>query len=398
MDAQMDMARYYEVDASGKPVSIWASLTPFSIQDIKTCATCRGPLRDIARYGRLVRRAILDESTKKLIILLNQEYVPLAQELPRLVHELHATKGQRKYAWPSLIEISGPRSHQIQSMGKIIQSTNPGRWDSILDLRKRVDLYRRRVRPEEQPFERVRRLIENARQRQPLRISRKNIDQVENVLQTKGFLQGTALLIRLDIALLVDLLSLVSQGCPSKETPRFELDLQKIKDDCQTLIQQAVTHHRLLQQAEGHIFLAQLYALERAHCLTPEKRNTILKQGQAAIQKARGLCDAHPGQTQGLADEVHSVEKMLRGGTFYTIITNEERTAVISAMAQEFTGTGHWYYCRNGHPFTIGDCGLARQTSRCPECDSPVGGEHSRLAEGVTLAQDWDQDRERLNL
>ncbi|KAJ6167771.1 hypothetical protein N7497_000614 [Penicillium chrysogenum] len=379
MDAQMDMARYYEVDASGKPVSIWASLTPFSIQDIKTCATCRGPLRDIARYGRL-------------------EYVPLAQELPRLVHELHATKGQRKYAWPSLIEISGPRSHQIQSMGKIIQSTNPGRWDSILDLRKRVDLYRRRVRPEEQPFERVRRLIENARQRQPLRISRKNIDQVENVLQTKGFLQGTALLIRLDIALLVDLLSLVSQGCPSKETPRFELDLQKIKDDCQTLIQQAVTHHRLLQQAEGHIFLAQLYALERAHCLTPEKRNTILKQGQAAIQKARGLCDAHPGQTQGLADEVHSVEKMLRGGTFYTIITNEERTAVISAMAQEFTGTGHWYYCRNGHPFTIGDCGLARQTSRCPECDSPVGGEHSRLAEGVTLAQDWDQDRERLNL
>jgi hypothetical protein len=27
-----------------------------------------------------------------------------------------------------------------------------------------------------------------------------------------------------------------------------------------------------------------------------------------------------------------------------------------------------------------------------------VGGEHSRLAEGVTLAQDWDQDRERLNL
>ncbi|KAJ5485887.1 hypothetical protein N7530_000187 [Penicillium desertorum] len=386
---------YYEVDANGKPVSTWVSLTPFSIQDIKTCATCRGPLRDIARYGRLVRRAILDESTKKLIILLNQEYVPLAQELPQLVHELHATKGQRKYPWPALIEISGPRSHQIQSMGEIIQSTNPGRWDSILDLRKRVELYRRRVRPEEQPFERVRRMIDNARQRQRIRM---NPDHVENVLQTKGFLQGTALLIRLDIALLVDLLSLVSQGRPSEVTPRFELDLQKIKDDCQTLIQQAVTHHRLLQQAEGHIFLAQLYALERAHCLTPEKRNTILKQGQVAIQKAKGLCDAHPGQTQGLADEVHSVEKMLRGGTFYTIITNEERMAVISAMAQEFSGTGHWYYCRNGHPFTIGDCGLARETSRCPECDSPVGGENSQLAEGVTLAQDWDQDRERLNL
>ncbi|CAI7619248.1 unnamed protein product [Penicillium glandicola] len=395
MDAQMDMARYYEVDDSGKPVTIWASLTPFSIQDIKTCATCRGPLRDIARYGRLVRRAILDESTKKLIILLNQEYVPLAQELPQLVRELRAAEGQRKYPWPPVIEICGPRNHQIQNMGEIIQSTNPGRWNSILDLRKRVDSYRRRVKPEEQPFERVRRMIEYARQCQKIRI---NPDNVDNVLQTKGFLQGTALLIRLDIALLVDLLSLVSQGQPSEVTPRFELDLQKIKDDCQTLVHQAITHNRLLQQAEGHIFLAQLYALERAHCLTPEKRDTILQHGQVAIQKARDLCDAHPGQTRGLADEVHSVEKMLRGGTFYTIITNEERMAVISAMAQEFRGTGHWYYCRNGHPFTIGECGAAREMSRCPECDCVVGGENAQLAEGVTEAEDWDRDRARMNL
>lgn len=395
MDAQMDMASYYDVDASGKPVSICVSLAPFSIQDIKTCATCRGPLRDISRYGRLVRRAILDESTKKLIIFLNQEYVPLAQELPQLVRELHECDGQRMYPWPAVIEISGARSHQIQSMGEIIESTNPGRWDAILDLRKRVDLYRHHVKPEEQPFERVRRMIENARQRQGLTTNPKHVD---NVLQTKGFLQGTALLIRLDIALIVDLLDLGSQGRPHLVAPRFELDLQKMKDDCQTLIRHAASHHRLLQQAEGHIFLAQLYALERAHCLTPEKRNNILMHGQASIQKAKGLCDAHPGQTRGLADEVHSVEKMLRGGTFYTIITNEERMSVLSAMAQEFRGTGHWYYCRNGHPFTIGDCGLAREISRCPECDAPVGGESSELADGVRLAVDWDLDRERLNL
>ncbi|KAJ5188535.1 hypothetical protein N7472_007549 [Penicillium cf. griseofulvum] len=395
MDAQMDMANYYEVDASGKPVSIWVSLAPFSIQDIKKCATCRGPLRDIARYGRLVRRAILDESAKKLIILLNQDYVPLAQELSRLVRELQAADGQGKYPWPPVIEICGPRNQQIQNMAEIVQSTNPGRWNSILDLRKRVDYYRRRVKPEEQPFERVRKMIENARHRRTIKI---NPDDVDNVPQTKGFLQGTALLIRLDIALLVDLLSLVSQGRSSEVTPRFELDLQKIKDDCQTLIQQADTYRRLLQQVEGHIFLAHLCALERAHCLTPEKRGSILQHGQAAIQKARDLCDAHPSQTRGLADEVHSVEKMLRGGTMYTIITNEERMAVISAMAQEFSGTGHWYYCRNGHPFTIGDCGAAREMSRCPECDSPVGGEDSQLAEGVTAAEDWDRDKARLNL
>lgn len=68
MDAQMDMATHYEVDADGRPISIRTSSTPFSIQDIKPCAICRGPLRDIARYSRLVRRAILDESTKKLTV------------------------------------------------------------------------------------------------------------------------------------------------------------------------------------------------------------------------------------------------------------------------------------------------------------------------------------------
>jgi hypothetical protein len=54
---------------------------------------------------------------------------------------------------------------------------------------------------------------------------------------------------------------------------------------------------------------------------------------------------------------------MLRGTTFYTTVTNEERMAVIMAMGREFSGTGYWYYCRNEHPFTIGECGMAMQKS-----------------------------------
>lgn len=393
MDAQMDMTTHYEVDADGKPTSIRISSTPFSVQDIRTCATCRGSLRDVARYGRLVRRAILDESTKKLILLLNREYVPLAQELPGLVHELQAAEGQRKAPWPPVIELCGPRIQLIQNMGQTMQNTNPGRWNVILDLRKRVDAYICRVKPEEQPFERVRRMMNNARKR---RKSTANIDQGDDALQTKGFLQGNALLLRLDIVLLGDFLNLVSQG-PTTEVV-FELDFQKIKDDCQALIQQAATHRRLLQQTEGHIFLAQVHALEQAHCSSREKAKQIMEHGRRAITRARRLCDEHPGQTRGLAGEVESVEKMLRRGTFYTIITNEERMAVISAMAREFSGTGHWYYCRNGHPFTIGECGGAIEMASCPECDAPVGGEHHEMVEGVTRADDLEQDMARLNV
>jgi hypothetical protein len=81
---------------------------------------------------------------------------------------------------------------------------------------------------------------------------------------------------------------------------------------------------------------------------------------------------------------------MLRGSTFYTTVTNEERMAVIAAMAREFSGTGYGYYCRNGHPFTIGECGMATQKSVCPECGEPVGGQNHQAVERVTHASDLD--------
>lgn len=47
MDGQMDMKKYYVMDAD-KPVAIRSSSEPFSVDDIKKCATCRGSLRDLS--------------------------------------------------------------------------------------------------------------------------------------------------------------------------------------------------------------------------------------------------------------------------------------------------------------------------------------------------------------
>jgi hypothetical protein len=388
MDAQMDMASHYVVNSDGRPVSIKGSSRPFSIQDIKTCATCRSPLRDISRYGRLVRRAILDESTKKLILVLNGEYVPLAQELPKAIQELQATESQKKSAWPPVIEMRGTRAQQIQTMIDIIRKTHPGRWHRILSLRKQIDNYRRRVKPEEQPFERVRKMVEAAQKKRKSPAT--HVGDFDSVLQTKGFLQGTALILRLDIALIVDFMKLVSHK-PSSEVT-FDVDWQKAKDDCQALINLASAHHRIVQQAEGHIFIGQLCALEVALCSSPTKANVIRRNGRTAIAKARQLCGPHRAQTLGLANEIDDVDHMLHKGSFRTIITNDERMAVISAMRREFLGTGHWYYCRNGHPFTIGECGGATELSHCPECGAPVGGHNHELAEGVTRAMGWEEE------
>ena len=62
------------------------------------------------------------------------------------------------------------------------------------------------------------------------------------------------------------------------------------------------------------------------------------------------------------------------------------------AMAQSFQGTGHWYYCPNGHPFTVCECGMPMQTSRCPHCGASVGGSDNQAVEGVTRATDFEAE------
>lgn len=80
-----------------------------------------------------------------------------------------------------------------------------------------------------------------------------------------------------------------------------------------------------------------------------------VQEGTMAIEEAQMLYDLYPEQTSGLAEEIEGTKGMLRGATFYTPVTNEGRMAVLAAMAREFQEMGHWYYCKNGPPFTIGE-------------------------------------------
>lgn len=82
---------------------------------------------------------------------------------------------------------------------------------------------------------------------------------------------------------------------------------------------------------------------------------------------------------------------MLRDSKFYIPVSNEGKAAVYTAMARGFSGTGHWYYCENGHSFTIGECGMPMETSQCPLCRSPVGGHNHRAVGGVRPATELER-------
>lgn len=75
-------------------------------------------------------------------------------------------------------------------------------------------------------------------------------DTDNNILQTKGLLQGIALLLRLDLAFLADFLNW-ARGQHETHLPTVTLQLDENKEDCANLIHIAISTNRVLQRAEG---------------------------------------------------------------------------------------------------------------------------------------------------
>lgn len=309
--------------------------------------------------------------------------MPLAQDTARNIQLLQDFGYQQKIPLPAVIQIQGSRSNQVQIMKAALGKVSARRWGEILKLRERINAYRRRVSPDEQPFIRVLSMIENARRRQ-------NVPDIKfecesKALQAKGILFAAGLSIRLDIALLMDFLRMKGRA-----RTKVTIDLGESHNECESFIRLAKESKRPPFEAEGQVFLAQPHALQRCYCPNPVLSKEHLDKGRAAIKEARDILERFPNHTQGLAGEIDGAENMLLS-TFYLPVTRAERLAVVQAMASDFIGKGHWYYCQNGHPFTIGECGGAVEESLCPECGGPVGGRQHRVVDGVTRADDLEE-------
>ncbi|KAL3857882.1 hypothetical protein ACJMK2_012511 [Sinanodonta woodiana] len=69
-------------------------------------------------------------------------------------------------------------------------------------------------------------------------------------------------------------------------------------------------------------------------------------------------------------------------------ISDDERIMVLKAM--DFSEKGHWYKCKNGHVYAIGECGGAMAEGKCPECQETIGGSSHRLRDDNQLASEMD--------
>lgn len=69
-------------------------------------------------------------------------------------------------------------------------------------------------------------------------------------------------------------------------------------------------------------------------------------------------------------------------------ISDKERRMILNAFRN--SNKGHWYKCKNGHIYRIGNCGGATIESRCPDCNETIGGASHRLRSDNQVAGEMD--------
>ncbi|KAI1414329.1 hypothetical protein F5Y13DRAFT_197779 [Hypoxylon sp. FL1857] len=391
MDGVMDMKAHYEVSVEGYPTALTNASQPFSMDEVKVCPTCRGSLRNIARYGRIVRRAMLDEATKKFVAWSNIEYSTLATSL------LDVQERLSKAPMPPF-GASQQSTKKVLATGRlkplllIREWLGGNRYKEILGLWNRVNDFIGQVRREEQPFQRVNDYVQHAALQRKLQ---GEFAFDETRIQNKAHLQALSLSLRCDIAIISDFMKVWEEL--RKSHSKIQLGFSKQMEDCEALAHRAAATKHPRQETEAHVYYAQFCAFSRAFTLYNEDQaNDATKEGIEKLKKdatehlaaARDLVAKYGSQTQGIMAGIEAAEKWLRDNVFYAAVSPEEMRAVYQAMAREFLGTGHWYTCLNGHPFTVGECGMPMERAVCPECGAPVGGAHHTPAEGVRLAED----------
>ncbi len=287
--------------------------------------------------------------------------------------------------------LEGHRSQVMADISRI--KCLKSRYKQPYQFRGKLNKFIHEVQESEQPFGRVWDLLQNRRRRDPAGHVSSDLVYEPSVLQVRASLMSMSLSIRFDITIIADALSLRKKMTgPGLRydwgAVGLEVDFSQLRGECLTLAERLAAHQQYRLEIETRVSFAHLAALEQ--CVTAgslllkiDQSNELRELGLEQLNYARQIHNRHPDQTTGVLEELDAIELMLNDGTFYNAVTSEEQQAVYKAMSAEFSGTGHWYTCANGHPFTIGECGRPMQQTRCPYCGSPIGGQNHQSAEGV---------------
>ena len=299
MDQRMGVSDHYEVSSSGVPVAFRSESLPLAVIESKFCPPCQGPLRDLNRYNRLVKRPKLDESTKKFIVHSNKVLVPLATRLQQEETRLAKTKSTMSAGTtvvqskctsivPTLVRLGGPRGvlfHNISELSGLGSRCGP-----LLALHHEILTFLGRVREDEQPFAEIQWTVAQ----RPRAMHRATVLQTTSSLLTKG------LLLRCEYDILTEIIKIHREQTPRMATQhhwltlKLCLDLDFNRRDCRDLINEAIEKSHPIIDIEARLLFAKFVALERIASIDPDRIEGLLPQARRQMEIAKHIAKNSP--------------------------------------------------------------------------------------------------------
>jgi hypothetical protein len=356
-------------DADGFP----RALSSEYMDTMPQCPNCKTPIRRVNRYGRVTKRAAIDMAERKFIETSQRVFVGLQQRFGSLAD-----------AKESADDDDSGHSDAADAMDKVFVSDVKRFGKSVKQppCRKVYNACVSKLSTDASKDSKVggaaASLDDEARRLLP-------------VPNTKFPFVGNATLLLAQYHVLVE--------NPS-EAERFAT----------AAVNAFVEGSFTVQVCDARLVLAQALVLKADQLLHSKAAGDEKQSAKEAREVARhveGIADEIVKQLRDLPHTfraqrgrelsvlVHRVDilrKRAAGQPFYESVSAAELRAVRMAMQHEFSGSGHWYRCPNGHSYTVGECGMPMEQAACPECRATVGGSDHTPAEG----NEHDAELERL--
>ncbi|KAK7994415.1 hypothetical protein PG991_016003 [Apiospora marii] len=420
LDGLVNVAAVYTTDKMGRYNGI---KEPSEVLALPSCPDCKQPIRQFAtqRYNRAVNMAVMDETSKKF-------QMKGAAKLKKLEELTDAIEASLEQSCGVLVK-RRPASLTTGFRPSGAPISYDSRYGRCTELRKEIQKFCKDVSNEQQPVKKLADAIVHSRKlRKPQTpssldedMAQLNLEDKEVEIPTPVFNQQITLgarmaQLRIDDVMLCDQLRLIgadlaggvvwAQGHEPRATAgRFLKASESFIDDCQAArlprlaVQAIIAFARVVGYLGSNVHRDPTEADKgkgKSKAADKERAlSDIVKTTRRRLEDAAQMCEASGFEgAPELLVVVKSLQRRFEKER-YEPVTADELAAIKAAMVSGRGGiathSGHWYKCRNGHIFAIGECGMPMELARCPECRAPIGGQHHQLVEGASRATEMEQ-------
>ncbi|TLD25489.1 hypothetical protein PspLS_05703 [Pyricularia sp. CBS 133598] len=386
LDGHVGMNDVYVVNQEGEYTGV-KDISSDLGKPVPGCPECRRPILQFStkRYNRVINRAVMDETTKRLLAKGRTEIQALEAEFQRIEQSLQKSRDS------VVAKIASPTE-----LSKILQS----RHDQSFKLINQAKALQNNTQAENQPAKKLGDAINQKRRLQGTKDQSDGRPSVQHVfaVHKEIFYSAAIIMYQMQDVKLRDTVSIKSRVRDVvKSEHQAEAPLTKATSSalqtCAKLIGESTVEKFPRASVQLTLCYANMTKALEAHAGGGDKATGLADTARALLEAARRLCQEL--RFEGAQQLGAAVEDSLRlFEDRYEAVTAQElddiKSAMVSGPGGIATHSGHWYKCQNGHPFAIGECGFPMELAHCPECGANIGGQNHTAVAGVERASEME--------